>query len=163
MAHEEYGGPVFAYLVKVIGDRHAAEDVLQQVFTEIWKRGPDYDSSRANLFTWIMNMARSRAIDHLRKRVPDPRDPQDPAQEAIVDEGPSAFVDQLMSKWRLASMLGELPSDEASLLSMRFEYGMSQSEISTASGIPLGTVKTRMVRALERLREQVDADEDSPL
>ena len=73
-SYAEFGGTVFGYLVKTLGDRGVAEDVHQQVFLEVWKRSPSYDPERAGLLTWIMQIARSRAIDQMRKRIPDPVD-----------------------------------------------------------------------------------------
>lgn len=70
--YEDYGGSTFGYLVSVMGDRAAAEDVQQEVFLEVWRRGAGYDPARGSLGTWILMMARSRAVDALRKRAPEP-------------------------------------------------------------------------------------------
>jgi RNA polymerase sigma-70 factor, ECF subfamily len=151
--HEACGAATFGLLVRMLGDRAAAEDVQQQVFTEVWQRAGAYDPRRAGLLTWVLTIARSRAIDHLRRRVPEPRDPQLP-DSRTVDAG----ADALLERWRLAQLLGRLPEAERTLLRLRFYEELSQSEITAATGIPIGTVKARMVRGLTRLREMIEAE-----
>src|SRR5215470_5501164 len=75
-AYRIYGATTFGFLVRLLGDRASAEDVQQQVYLEAWRRAGDYDPRRGGLLTWLLTIARSRAIDHLRRRVPEPRDPQ---------------------------------------------------------------------------------------
>jgi RNA polymerase sigma-70 factor, ECF subfamily len=151
------GAVTFGYLVRALGDRAAAEDVQQQVFTEVWRRGREYDPARAGLVTWVMTIARSRAIDHLRKRVPQPADPHGDALRGDAVAPPEA--DRLLDRWRMAGYLRRLPDGERELLRLRFYGELTQTEIADATGIPLGTVKTRMVRGLERLREMLEAEE----
>jgi RNA polymerase sigma-70 factor (ECF subfamily) len=152
-AYEAYGAATFGLLVRMLGDRAAAEDVQQQVFTEVWRRAGDYDARRAGLLTWVLTIARSRAIDHLRRRVPEPRDPQQADPRTVEGD-----ADALLERWRIAQLLGRLPQDERALLRMRFYDELSQSEIAAATGIPLGTVKARMVRGLTRLREMIEVE-----
>ena len=151
--HEACGAATFGLLVRMLGDRAAAEDVQQQVFTEVWQRAGAYDPRRAGLLTWVLTIARSRAIDHLRRRVPEPRDPQLPDSRTV-----DACADALLERWRLAQLLGRLPEAERALLRLRFYDELSQSEITAATGIPIGTVKARMVRGLTRLREMIEAE-----
>ena len=159
-AYDAYGGSVLGYLQKALGDRGAAEDVTQQVFLEVWRRGPQYDPARGSVFTWVMTIARSRAIDHLRKRVPEPRDTSDPASPTAQVESPAAAreLDELLNRWRVAGLLRQIPLEEADLLRMRFYEELSQTEIAERTGIPLGTVKMRMVKALGRLRELIEKE-----
>jgi RNA polymerase sigma-70 factor, ECF subfamily len=158
--HEEFAPTVLGYLINVIGDRGRAEDVHQQVFLEVWQRAPDYDPGRASVLTWIMTIARSRAVDELRRRVPEPRDPDASTTLALTtDYDPERSPDALVERWRVAHMLTRLRPEEAQLLRMRFYDGLSQSEIAERTEIPLGTVKMRMVSALDRLRELIEAEE----
>jgi RNA polymerase sigma-70 factor, ECF subfamily len=156
---EAYGRTVLGYLTQILRDRATAEDVLQQVLLEVWQRGPSYDPERAGLLTWVMTIARSRAIDELRRRVPEPIDPDGPTLRVEVTVQPESEMDQLLEQWRMAGLLARLPREEASLLRLRFYEGLSQSEISEHTGIALGTVKARMVRGLYQLRELVEAEE----
>lgn len=156
--YEHYGRLTYGYLSRTLGDAAQAEDVQQQVFLEVWQRGPTFDPERASASTWIMTIARSRAVDHLRKRIPEPRDPS--GSLATLDERATASpVEDLHEQWRMAALLSELPEEEAELLRMRFHLNLSQSEIAERTGIKLGTVKTRMARALERLRTELEYGE----
>jgi RNA polymerase sigma-70 factor (ECF subfamily) len=144
--YARYAGTCFGYLVSTLRDRATAEDVQQQVFLEVWQRAESYDPRRGGLLTWIMTIARSRAIDQQRRRIPTPvEDPQ-------TSEPTASEVDELVDRWHFAALLRQLPGQEALLLRMRFHDGLSQSEIADRTGIPLGTVKMRMVSGLRRLR-----------
>jgi len=157
--HADCGRTVLGFLIRSLGDRGAAEDVFQQVFLEVWQRGPSYDPERAAPLTWVMTIARSRAIDHLRRRVPEPRDPTGAIALLEGEADPAADVDALAERWRFAALLARLPQHEADVLRRRFYEGATQREIAAATGTPLGTVKTWMVQGLERLRDLVDAEE----
>ncbi len=156
--YAEYAPTVLGYLINTLPDRGMAEDVHQQVFLEVWQRAAEYDPQRATLLTWIMTIARSRAIDQLRRRVPEPRDPLTEAGSA-ADPDPELSPDALVERWRVAHLLSRLRADEAAMLRMRFYEGLSQTQIADRVGVPLGTVKMRMVNALERLRDMIDEEE----
>jgi RNA polymerase sigma-70 factor (ECF subfamily) len=151
--HAQYGATVFGYLLHTLRDRAAAEDVFQQVMTEVWRRGAQYDPARASMVTWILTIARSRAIDELRRRRPEPHDPGT-LPEAAVDPP----QDDVAERWRVSHLLSQLPVEERRLLELRFYGELSQSEIAERTGVAMGTVKTRMVRGLERLRGLMDAE-----
>jgi RNA polymerase sigma-70 factor, ECF subfamily len=153
--YERYGRTTFGFLLRALPDRGAAEDVQQQVFLEVWERGATYDPKRASLLTWIMTITRSRAIDHLRRRVPEPRDPAAPAGSVVAVED---HADALVEQWHVVGLLSRLPREEAELLRRRFYDGLSQREIADATGMPLGTVKMRMVDGLQRLRVLMEAE-----
>ena len=154
--YSEYGGTVFGFLINTLRDRGEAEDVQQKVFTEVWSRGASYDPSRASLLTWIMQIARSRAIDQLRRSRPEPvEDVEIFATDSSPDDG---FTDELNDQWQFAHLLQRLPKDESDLLRARFYDGKSQSEIAEETGIALGTVKMRMVHGLRRLREMLEEE-----
>ena len=154
-AYARYGRVTFGFLLKTLRDRPAAEDVQQQVFLELWQRAGQYDPARGSLFTWVMLIARSRAVDQLRRRIPEPQDPTtSPALEEVVEP----VVDELIEHWHMAQLLRRLPHDEAELLRQRFYGGLNQREIASATGMPLGTVKMRMVSGLRRLRELMESE-----
>lgn len=146
---QRYGRFLGGFLREALPDPAIAEDVKQQVLLEIWRRGPDYDPARAGLLTWMMTIARSRAIDERRRRRPEPVDP------AAIDAGdgaPAAELDGMLERWRLAELLDRIPAEEATALRLRFYDELAQTEIAERLDVPLGTVKTRMVRGLARLR-----------
>jgi RNA polymerase sigma-70 factor, ECF subfamily len=153
--YERHGRTTFGFLVNALRDRASAEDVQQQVFLEVWQRAGQYDPDRAGLLTWIMLIARSRAIDHLRRRIPEP---QDPATSSALDTAVEPVVDELVEHWHMAHLLRQLPHEEAEPLRQRFYGGLNQREIASATGVPLGTVKMRMVSGLRRLREMMETE-----
>jgi RNA polymerase sigma-70 factor (ECF subfamily) len=156
LVEARFGRVLGGFLREALPDRSMAEEVMQQVLVEIWRRGPDYDAERASLLTWMMTIARSRAIDERRRRRPEPIDP------AAIDDGdaaPAAELDQMLERWRLAELLDQIPPEEAVALRLRFYDELAQPEISARLGVPLGTVKTRMVRGLARLRGLIAEEE----
>lgn len=153
-----YSRPVFGCLLRFLPDRATAEDVQQQVFLEVWQKSDRFDSDRGSLMTWVMTIARSRAIDHARRRVPEPRDPEAAARTLDQRPGPEDEIGEVVAGWQFSQLIGQLPDDEADLLRYRFHNELTQAEIADRTGIPLGTVKSRMVSALERLRRMMEAE-----
>ncbi|MFN8218421.1 MAG: sigma-70 family RNA polymerase sigma factor [Solirubrobacterales bacterium] len=145
---ERYGKTLSGFLRQALPDAASAEEVRQQVLLEVWRRGPEYDPDRSSPLTWILTIARSRAIDELRRRRPEPIDPvQLPESE---ERDPA--LDEMLERWRLSDLLRRIPGEEALLLRLRFYADKSQTEIAAETGLPLGTVKHRMVAGLGRLR-----------
>jgi RNA polymerase sigma-70 factor (ECF subfamily) len=147
--YAEYGPSTLALLRSTLHDRFAAEDVYQQVLIEAWQRSPSYDPARASLRTWIGTIARSRAIDHMRRRVPEPCDP---TLGGPRSDEPTADIVERMA---LEEMLHQLPPDQAEVIWLHFHFGLSQSQIAAHTGTPLGTVKSRTAAALRHLREML--------
>lgn len=145
------------YLRNTIRDAGSAEDVFQRVMTEVWSRGAQYDPLRGSILSCVMTIARSRALDELRRRRPEPN--AEAVERLAARPAPGADPDALADGWRITHLLGRLPREERELLRMRFFDDLSQSEIAERTGIALGTVKKRMVRGLDRLRTQLDEDE----
>ena len=138
--------------------RASAEDVQQQVFMEAWEKADRFDPGRGSFLTWLMTISRSRAIDHARKRVPEPRDPDGTAQLIDASRSGSEDINEAVETWQFSQIIGRLPAEEADLLRYRFQGELSQAEIAKKTGIPLGTVKSRMVSGLERLRHMMEAE-----
>jgi RNA polymerase sigma-70 factor (ECF subfamily) len=157
LVSEAYGPLLRGFLAEALEDRDAVQDVLQQTLLEVWRRGHDYDPERASLATWLLVIARSRAIDHLRRRVPEPVDADSVA--ALADRDRPDETGALLERWRMAGMIAALPREEARMLQLRFYDGLTQREIAERTGVPLGTVKMRMVQALDRLRSMLDEEE----
>ena len=155
--YEEYGSSTFGFLVSLLGDRHTAEDVQQQVFLEAWQKAESFDPARGSLLNWLLMIARSRAIDHMRKRRPEPVDPSLDGH-TTVDHRSDGEIDRLLEEWRVSHALARIPKEESHLLRMRFYEDLSQSEIANRTGIPLGTVKMRMVAGLGRLRSELETE-----
>lgn len=146
---ERYGNTLTGFLRQALPDAASAEEVRQQVLLEVWRRGPEYDPERGSPLTWILTIARSRAIDELRRRRPEPVDPEQMPERAGEDQ---ARVDAMLERWRLADLLKRIPAEEALTLRLRFYEDKTQKEIAAETGLALGTVKFRMVSGLSRLR-----------
>jgi RNA polymerase sigma-70 factor (ECF subfamily) len=154
--YAEHGPAALALLRSRIGDRCAVEDVFQQVLLEAWQRCPTYDPARASLRTWLATIARSRAIDHLRRRVPEPYDPaRSNGRERACGHEPAEDV---VDRMTIDELVGRLPPAEAELVRMQFHFGLSQSQIVAHTGIPLGTVKSRTASALRHLRAMLEEE-----
>ena len=156
-AYRRYA-PVVQGFLRAVSRDAPAEDLTQEAFLEAWRRADEYRPERAGLGGWLVMIARSRAIDHHRRRRRRPEvldgsthDAPDPA---------AGGVDEVHARWAFAALVSELSARDRGLLRMRFREGMSQSEIAEATGIPLGTVKTRMTRALATLRERMEREGD---
>jgi RNA polymerase sigma factor (sigma-70 family) len=141
-------GPlVMSYLGRYV-PKADAEDVMQRVFYEVWRSHERYDPKQ-NLRAWVLGIAKKRAIDHLRKR----RDAVvsiDAVREITGDDG-REIVERMVWADELRTALDLLPELQRQVIAMAYFDGYSQSEISTSLGIPLGTVKTRTSRGLQRL------------
>lgn len=141
---------VKAFLMKGGADPSLAEECAQEVLATLWRKAHMFDPSRASVATWIFTIARNRKIDALRKqRRPEPEDlPWGPEHEP--DQVEAIGMAQETSK--LAEAIAELPQKQRVLIESAYFGDLSHSEIADATGLPLGTIKSRIRLALERLR-----------
>jgi RNA polymerase sigma-70 factor (ECF subfamily) len=154
--YDRYRVILFGLLVRILNSREEAEDVLQEVFLQVWRRAADFDENRGRPFTWLVTLARSRGIDRLRSlgarervAIAGAREPSDEVSDAAVD----AFKSEQRSLVNTA--LAQLPDEQKRPLMLAYFEGLTQSEIATELGAPLGTVKTRMRAGLMKMRELI--------
>jgi RNA polymerase sigma factor (sigma-70 family) len=146
-AYRSLGPLVMSYLSRYV-PQPDIEDVMQRVFYEVWRVHERYDPS-LSLRAWVLGIARKRAIDHLRKR----RDvvvPLDSMREITGDDG-REVAERLVWADEVRGALDSLPDLQKEVIEMAYFEGYTQTEISAALDIPLGTVKTRTARGLQRL------------
>jgi RNA polymerase sigma-70 factor (ECF subfamily) len=148
--YDRYSSLVYSVALRVLGDTGAAEDVLQEVFLQLWRNPGVFDASRGNLAPWLAVITRNRAIDSLRKRRPE-TDIEDVIVSVEPDMAGDAERSRAMEKVRGA--LGSMPPAQRSALEMAYFEGLSHSEIAAKTGEPLGTVKTRIRAGLLSLRK----------
>lgn len=148
--YDRYSSLVYAVALRVLRDTGAAEDVLQEVFMQLWRNPGAFDASRGNLAPWLAVIARNRAIDSLRKRQPE-TDIADVTVSVEPDMASEAERSRAMEKVRGA--LGAMPDAQRSALEMAYFEGLTHSEIAAKTGEPLGTVKTRIRTGLLALRK----------
>lgn len=152
--YDRYRVILFSLLVRILNIREEAEDVLQEVFLQVWRRAGDFDERRGRPFTWLVTLARSRAIDRLRLLAARQR-VADSAAQNTHDEVSDAATDTLHSEQReiVRRALAELPEEQKHTLLLAYFEGLTQTEIASRLGAPLGTVKTRMRSGMLKLRE----------
>jgi RNA polymerase sigma-70 factor, ECF subfamily len=152
--YDRYRVIVFGLLMRILNNREEAEDVLQEVFLQVWRKAGDFDENRGRPFTWLVTLGRSRAIDRLRTLASRERVAVAGARE-VVEQISDAAADAFKSEQRglVNSALAQLPDEQKRPLMLAYFDGLTQSEIATRLGAPLGTVKTRMRTGLMRLRE----------
>ncbi len=148
--YDRYSSIVYAVGLRVLGDTGAAEDVLQEVFMQLWRNPGVFDASRGNLGAWLAVIARNRAIDTLRKRRPE-TDIADVVVSVEPDMAGEAERARAMEKVRGA--LGAMPAAQRSALEMAYFEGLTHTEIAAKTGEPLGTIKTRIRAGLVTLRK----------
>lgn len=154
--YDRYRLILFGLLMRILNSREEAEDVLQEVFLQVWRRAVDFDERRGRPFTWLVTLTRSRGIDRLRLLAARGRLAASAAQVA-GDKVSDAALDTLRSEQRevVKRALAELPAEQRRALVLAYFEGLTQSEIAERLGAPLGTVKTRMRLGLIKLRELV--------
>jgi RNA polymerase sigma-70 factor (ECF subfamily) len=147
---EAHGGLVWSIVLKRVRDRTAAEDLTQEIFTEIWKTSGRYDPAIASESGFIAMIARRRAIDWVRKqqRLPEMECLAEKADFPAPSEEPGEGLDR-DALWKA---LETLPDETRKLFTLHFEQGLTHSEIAASTGLPLGSVKTRLRRGLLEAR-----------
>ncbi len=152
--YDRYRAILFGLLMRILNNREEAEDVLQEVFLQVWRKAADFDESRGRPFTWLVTLARSRGIDRLRSLAARDRVAEAGAREPS-EEISDAATDAFKSEQRglVSDALAKLPDEQKRPIMLAYFEGLTQSEIATNLGAPLGTVKTRMRTGMIRLRE----------
>jgi RNA polymerase sigma-70 factor (ECF subfamily) len=150
--YEALGGQALAVALRVLGSRSDAEEVLQDSFVEVWTRAKSYDAERGSARAWVLAIARNRAIDRLRRRGSQARTASGAANEpGVAGATPLELAEQRQSRERIQAALRELTPEQRQVLELGYFEGLSQSEIATRLNEPLGTIKTRVRTALQKL------------
>lgn len=146
----------FGLIVRVLGDAAMAEEVTLDVYTQVWRQAKAYDSSRGTPLAWLLTIARTRAIDRLRsgkqeRQRSEPLESADTVKAAAGDPEESSVLSE--QQRIVQGALAALSADQREVIELAYFQGLSQSEIATTLGQPLGTVKTRTRLGLIKLRE----------
>lgn len=149
--YDLYAGPLYGVISRIIDDHDLANDVLQETFVKIWSKFDQYDEDKAQLFTWMYQIARFTAIDQLRKST---NNRTAEIQEAELDVSLNSKMN--IDTIDVNSELGQLEEKYRSVVYALFFEGYSQREWSKESGLPLGTIKTRLRIGLRELRKVYD-------
>ena len=154
--YDRYGGMLLGLARKVVKDPADAEEVLQETFVHVWNRAASYDPARSSVATWLVLITRSRAIDRVRTKNVVDRTHAAVQKESGPDHesalGASLVLDR-ERRQRVRSELQAIPEEQRTVLELAFYHGLTQREIAERTGIPLGTVKTRTLLAMNKLRK----------
>jgi RNA polymerase sigma-70 factor (ECF subfamily) len=151
---DRYGGMVYSVALRVLKDKEKAEDVMQDVFFQLWSKPDAFVQGRGSLGAWLMVVARNRAIDRIRQRR-ETDSPDDVVLVSPINLAIEAERNLLMEKVR--DLLENLPPEQRKSLQLAYFDGLSHAEIAEQIGDPLGTVKTRIRLALIGLRKALTA------
>jgi RNA polymerase sigma-70 factor (ECF subfamily) len=151
--YDRYSSVVYAVALRVLADTGAAEDVLQDVFMQLWRSPGNFDANRGTLGPWLAVIARNRAIDLLRKR-----HPESDIDDVVVSIEPDIVgdADRARTMEKVRGAMGIMPPPQRSALEMAYFEGLTHSEIAAKTGEPLGTIKTRIRSGLLALRKAVN-------
>lgn len=164
LVYDRYGPPCYGLARRVLADDGLAQDVVQEVFVGFWRQPDRYDGSRGKLASWLLAITHHRAVDvvrreqaHRRRRVSLDALADLPA----ADDVPHEVVTTMRSD-RARSALAALPDAQREVLALAYYGGLTQREIASRLDIPIGTVKSRTLTALLRLRDTLGASGDGP-
>jgi RNA polymerase sigma-70 factor (ECF subfamily) len=161
--YDRLSNPLFSLALRMLGDSNEAQDALQDVFLQIWRRASVYDAEQGSVFSWAVLMTRSRAIDRLRARGRRLRVIVSSTDDTLADLPPPAASDRESAAdsfdrneaaMRVRSSLSKLPTEQREAIELAFFNDLTHHEIADQLGQPLGTIKARIRRGLLKLRER---------
>lgn len=153
--YDRYTWLVFSLALKILNDRASAEEIVQQVFTKVWRSARDYRVERGKFSTWVMSITHHQCIDELRRRrvrpVTQPGD-EESLCELASDDDPAQAVQYTFEQARIREALQQIPAEQRIVIELAFGGGLTHQEIAVYCHSPLGTVKTRLRLGMQRLR-----------
>ncbi len=159
--YRETVGRLYGLALRIVRVHEAAEEVTEDAFVQAWRTAGTYAPSRGAPLAWLLTIARSRALDHLRRAEPaiahpDPERLVAPGEPGLADD-PEDLLLACETRGEVARALARLGARDRQLLALAFFRGLSHQEIASHAGLPLGTVKTHIRRSLAMLRESLSA------
>jgi RNA polymerase sigma-70 factor, ECF subfamily len=157
--YRRYGGELFGFATSALGDRELAEEVVQDVFAQLWRHAGAYDGRRASVRTWLYAIARNRIVDAHRRAAARPRRADDDLfDDHLLGRAGEldAALDQALLRWQVTAALARLSPAHREVIRLAHYGGLTMREIAERTGIPLGTVKSRTSYALRSLRLILD-------
>ncbi len=159
--YDQYERLVYSFALKIMGDPHLAEEVVQDVFMRVWTHAAKYDRDRGRFSSWLINMTRNLAIDRLRsaraRGMLSLVRPDDTERE-VTDAALPDLADMAVTSIHVREALAVLSPDQREALDLAYWYGYTHSEIARRIKVPLGTVKSRLHHALLKLRTALNAE-----
>jgi len=159
--YDRFAPLVLAVARRILGGAGDAEEVLQEAFFQAWNQADRYDAARSSVSTWLVLISRSRALDRLRSRGARDRTAAAAAAEPPPADTSSRLDEHVLHRERrrrVREALAAIPEEQRRVLELAFYGGLSQSEIATRTGTPLGTVKTRALLGMKKLRQELRSE-----
>ncbi|HEV8629354.1 MAG TPA: sigma-70 family RNA polymerase sigma factor [Thermoanaerobaculia bacterium] len=152
---ERHGGKVLGLLLRMLGASGEAEEVLQEVFLHAWTRAATFRADKGSARSWLIVMARSRALDRLRStKAARRRDERAGAEQPVVAAAEAgADLERQELALRMRRLMGELPVEQRECIELAFFEGLTHSEVAARLGAPLGTVKSRILMGMRKLKQ----------
>jgi RNA polymerase sigma-70 factor (ECF subfamily) len=157
--YDRYSGMLFAMLVRTLRDPQAAEEILQDLFLQLWRGAARFDAHRGSLPAWLMVIGRNRALSRLRTR--EHREIPEDIEAFPANAVPSSVnleddAERSLLMEKLRSAMATLPAEQREAVELAYFEGMTQTEIAARTGSPLGTVKSRVRSAMQSLKQVFD-------
>ncbi len=166
--YDRYGRLIYSIALHTIGNSETAEEIVQDVFTRVWEKAKTYDADQAKVSTWLVTITRNRSIDELRKIKIRPEQHSVDLSDALNltdhhDPSPEAEVETRWQQRSVREAIATLSADQQQVLALAYYKGLSHSEIAAVLHKPVGTVKTHLRLAIQKLRQALSAEvvEDS--
>lgn len=154
--YETYGPRVKAYMMRKGADAGTAEDLAQETLLTVWRKASLYAGDKGSMTTWVFAIARNLRIDRLRREVPWQELPEWRLAEASEEALPDEALAEKQQQTRLQAAVAELPAEQRDVVALAYLEGLSHSEIATRLSLPLGTVKSRMRIAYQKVRSALE-------
>jgi RNA polymerase sigma-70 factor (ECF subfamily) len=160
--YDDHARRAMAIAMRVLRNEPEAEDVVQETFLEIWRRADQFDMERGGAAAWVVTITRSRAIDRLRSTGTSSRAIETASGTLIPSAEllPSEHAERRRDELRVAEAMGSLPPEQRQAIELAYFEGLSQSEIASRTGSPLGTVKMRVKLALGKMSRLLKPDKE---
>jgi RNA polymerase sigma factor (sigma-70 family) len=154
--YDNYAGALYSIILQIIKQNEPANDILQEVFINVWRKIESYDPGKGRLFTWMMNIARNASIDALRSKAYQNSKKNQVIQDDVYSDSPAQVTQLNIDNIGLRKILEKLKPEHRVLIELAYFKGYTHEEIAELESIPLGTVKTRIRNSLLQLREYLD-------
>jgi RNA polymerase sigma-70 factor (ECF subfamily) len=144
---------LYGVVVRILGRRELAEEVLQEVYIRVWQRAAEYDPSIGSPITWLVSIARNRALDEAKRKTMRSLEELSEARQIPNDDDPLADHERKEERLRLQACLDRLEPEKSEIVRLAYYYGMTREEIAGRVDRPVSTVKTWLRRSLAQLKD----------
>ncbi len=154
--YDRHARLVFSLALHMLHNRVESEEIVQEVFTKVWRGAHDFSPERGRFSSWLIGITRHQCIDELRRcrRAPATESVDEtPSLELAGDDDPVQEAEQSLDRARVLRALGQIPEEQRRMIELAFLEGLTHEEIAAHCSIPLGTVKTRIRLGMEKLRD----------